>query len=309
MTPTATATNTSTLTATPTSTATATATLTTVPLLDNRVWYDQNGDGLQTANEPPLQGVTVTLYSTVTGGVDGLVAGAAPVTHTVVLTAVTQLDGRYHFTSPAPGHYYLEFVGPSTLVPTICEQGNDDTVDSDACRPDLSLVGRTAVFTVTTNPPQADWDAGFTEPVIIRGHAYRDENRNNQAESGEAGIAGVTISLQTVNTTVQTANPATMRWAVERTAAGGGSQELARTQTDANGNYSFTQLTPGRYQLLITAPAGFTLPTSDLLVLPSLSPGQSLLESAGLVALQPTNLPDAPEPSYRLYLPLVKTRN
>lgn len=304
-TPTATATNPPTMTASPT--PTATATLTPVPALGDRVWYDQNGDGVQTTGEPPLQGVTVTLYSTVTGGVDGLAVGAAPVTITAVLTAVTQLDGRYGFTSVAPGHYYLEFTGPASLVPTPCKQGVDDTVDSDACRRALSPVGHTTVFTVTANQPQPDWDAGFTQPVTIQGHAYRDANRNNQPDTDEAGMGGVTVILQTTNTIAQTVSTERTRWTVGL-ASTGAIQELARTQTDANGNYRFTQLTPGRYQLLITVPAGFTLPTADLIVLPPLQPGETLVESAGLVALQPTNLPDAPEPNHRLYLPLIETR-
>lgn len=303
MTATATATATPTLTSTPT----PTVTLTPVPALGARVWYDQNGDGVQTLDEPPLPGITVTLYSTITGGVDGMAVGGAPITHTAVLTTVTQLDGRYHFTSLLPGHYYLEFVGPLTVVPTSCKQGTDDTVDSDACRLALSPIGRTAVFTVTANQPQPDWDAGFTAPVTIRGRAYRDANRNNQPEADEAGMAGITVILQTANPTAQSANTERARWTVYLT-SGGAVQELARTQTDANGNYSFTQLTPGRYQLLIAVPAGFALPTSDLIVLPPLPPGETLLESAGLVALQPTNLPDAPEPNHRLYLPLIKTR-
>lgn len=278
-----------------------------MPALGDRVWSDQNGDGVQTVGEPPLQGVTVTLYSTVTGGIDGMAVGATSVTSTAVLTTVTQLDGRYRFTSLLPGHYYLEFSGPPTLVPTSCKQGADGTVDSDACRRSLSPVGRTVVFTVTDNQQQPDWDAGFTEPVTIHGRAYRDANRNNQPETGEAGIAGVTVSLQTANTTLPTATAAMMRWDVNLVTADA-IQELARTQTDANGNYSFTQLTPGRYQLLITVPAGFTLTTSDLIVLPSLQPGETLLESAGLVALQPTNLPNMPEPNHRLYLPLIETR-
>lgn len=260
---------------------------------------------MQTGDEPPLQGVTVTLYSTVTGRADGLAIGAAPVTTTAVLTTVTQLDGDYRFTALLPGHYYLEFAGPSTVVPTACKQGADDIVDSDACRPALSPIGRTAVFTVTANQPQPDWDAGFTQPVTIQGRAYRDANHNNQPDADEAGMAGVTVILQTTNTNAPAANSERTRWAVNLASA---VQELARTQTDANGNYSFTQLTPGRYQLLITVPAGFTLPTSDLIVLPPLPPGATLLESAGLVALQPTNLSDMPEPNHRLYLPLVATR-
>ncbi len=51
--------------------------------IGNRVWNDLNGDGIQDVNEPPLVGVTLTLYAS-----DGL---------TVVGTAITDAFGQYNF--------------------------------------------------------------------------------------------------------------------------------------------------------------------------------------------------------------------
>jgi hypothetical protein len=53
--------------------------------IGNRVWYDVNGDGIQDPDEPPVVGVTVTLYDVEAGEVVG--------------RAVTGADGEYYFTS------------------------------------------------------------------------------------------------------------------------------------------------------------------------------------------------------------------
>jgi hypothetical protein len=223
-----------------------------------------------------------------------------PITNTGVISTVTDLEGRYWFTGALPGNYFLAFTGPTTLVPTQCEQGADD-LDSDACRIGFTHVGQSAIFTVTGQQRQPAWDAGFTKAVTVRGYAYLDENNNGQADSNEAAIPGVTVVLQDASRGAR----------VVRAGASAGSlggQELARAVTDADGVYNFSQLTPGRYQLLISPPTGFTLLTSALLPLPLLGPGETLNESAGLVALQPTNLIEEPEPMLRFYLPLIQAR-
>ncbi len=54
--------------------------------IGNRVWYDQNNDGIQDAGETPLAGVTLELYQG----------------NTLIATAVTDGNGNYIFSS-APG--------------------------------------------------------------------------------------------------------------------------------------------------------------------------------------------------------------
>ena len=60
--------------------------------IGNFVWNDLNGDGLQDAGEPGLNGVTLTLSGTTGAGVG------------VTQTATTSGNGRYLFTA-APGTY------------------------------------------------------------------------------------------------------------------------------------------------------------------------------------------------------------
>lgn len=262
-----------------------------------------NGDGLQTLGEAPLAGITVTLYST---GTSGVVGASAPLTATAVMTTVTQLDGRYAFTVTLPGCYFVTFAGPAPFMPTLCNQSVDETSDSDACRVDLSSVGQTDPFTVAVPQTQPDWDAGFTLPATIRGRAYLDRNRNNQPDPDEPPISGLTLILQEGNKVVQSGR-AFFRRPLMRVRLNLGTRELARTITAADGSYAFPNLTPGRYQLSIVLPAGFTAPTTTI-ALPWLNSGELMSEDTGLIALQPTNLTEAPEPGHRLYLPLVQQR-
>jgi len=304
--PSATATLTPTATSTAPATATnqPTATTTTQPaLIGDFVWHDLNGDGLQTVGEAPLAGITVTLYSTETTGL-AAVGSMAPLTATALMTTVTQTDGHYAFTVTLPGRYFVTFTGSAPFVPTRCNQSVDDASDSDACRVDLSRIGQTAPFTVTIPQTQPDWDAGFTLPAMIRGRAYLDRNRNQQQDMDEAPISGLTIILQEGSTIEQQGRSFVGR-PQKRVRLTVNNRELARTITSADGSYAFSHLTPGRYQLVIVLPVGFTAP-STILALPWLNSGELLSEDAGLIALQPTNLTEAPEPLHRLYLPLVQ---
>lgn len=222
------------------------------------------------------------------------------------MTTWTQLDGRYSFTDPLPGRYFMTFAGLPSFVPTSCNQGSDELRDSDACRVDLTNVAQTAPFTVTTQQVQPNWDAGFTLPATIRGRAYLDLNRNNQPDPAEPPVVDVTIILQEGNIVVQSGRTFLQRRKMFMV-LNRNNQELARTVTGADGSYIFTNLTPGRYQLSIILPVGFTAP-SPTIILPWLTSGEQLREDAGLVAIQPTNLTEAPEPTRRLYLPLIQTQ-
>ena len=81
-------------------------------------------------------------------------------------------------------------------------------------------------------------------PVTISGNVFHDENIDcvHDADSGEEGIEGVTITLQQIN---------------EQT---GEYEDVATTTTDANGRYEFGQdlnLQPGTFRLIETQPEGY----------------------------------------------------
>jgi hypothetical protein len=108
------------------------------------VWEDLNGDGLQTAGEPGILGVTVRLFQ-----------GA-----TEVAATVTDGSGRYLFAGLAAGTYRVRFESPGGFTPTIQDAGGDDAVDSDAS----SATGETVDFSLSPGENDLSWDAGFIRP-------------------------------------------------------------------------------------------------------------------------------------------------
>lgn len=76
-------------------------------------------------------------------------------------------------------------------------------------------------------------------PIKISGTVFDDKNANNQQESGDQGIAGVTLELLKFDNGVYTSTGLT-------------------TTTDANGHYQFLQsVLPGRYRIVETQPGSY----------------------------------------------------
>jgi hypothetical protein len=86
----------------------------------DHVWTDQDGDGIQDAGEPGLEGVDVRLTGTDDHG-DG-----------VDRTTSTDVDGDYRFGALRPGTYTVTFGAPDGRAFTHQLAGPDRAVDSDA---------------------------------------------------------------------------------------------------------------------------------------------------------------------------------
>jgi hypothetical protein len=115
--------------------------------LGDRVWLDDNCDGLQDAEENGVAGVTVYLFAC---------GGSTPITSTT-----TNATGYYYFTQLLPGDYYVMFVKPADLEFSPQDVGSDDAVDSDA----LPTSGATICTTLGPNEVDHTWDAGLCEIV------------------------------------------------------------------------------------------------------------------------------------------------
>ncbi|MCH7728127.1 MAG: choice-of-anchor D domain-containing protein [Planctomycetes bacterium] len=109
------------------------------------VWDDLNGDGIQDAGEPGLDGVTVDLLDEFSGWLD---------------STTTDASGFYEFTGLSAGNYQLQFYEPMDYAFSSQDQGTDDTVDSDA-----DAFGLTAVFALGVNEDKDDVDAGLSTPT------------------------------------------------------------------------------------------------------------------------------------------------
>ncbi len=112
------------------------------------------------------------------------------------------------------------------------------------------------------------WGAAQQEPLAtLSGTVYYDLNADNQQESGEPGIAGVTVTLYSLNGNTYTSTGIT-------------------TTTDANGNYEFADLAPGTYQVVETRPDGY-VSVGDT---PGTVNGQTRGTTAGMTTLIGINL-------------------
>jgi hypothetical protein len=187
----------------------------------NFVWNDTNVDGLQTAGEPGVPGVTVSLY---TNGADGL-----PGTADDVLVAVTTTDnaGAYIFVGLADGNYNIG-VGnlPTGAKLTTQTIGTTTGSDADAAsgRTGTIALDPTSISAVGIN--NVDIDAGITTTTAALGnYVWLDTNGDGVQDATEKGVSGVTVLLYDAT----------------------GTTVLASIITDANGKYLFGNLAAGSY--------------------------------------------------------------
>ncbi|MCA9127050.1 MAG: putative Ig domain-containing protein [Planctomycetales bacterium] len=96
--------------------------------LGDRVWYDDDRDGIQDTGELGVQGVTVRLYQP---GLDDQIGGGDDV---FIAEQITDAYGRYLFPLLAPGDYFIQWelaTLPTGYEPTL-RNATDDAHDSDA---------------------------------------------------------------------------------------------------------------------------------------------------------------------------------
>ncbi len=188
--------------------------------IGDRVWLDANRNGIQDTGETGVAGVTVKLLNNVGG---------------VITTTTTDTNGLYNFANLNAGVYQVQFITPAGKVITLADQGVNDATDSDAS----SSTGLTTLITLTTGQINNTIDAGLQVATAGLGNfVWCDTNGNGIQDSGEAGVAGVTVKLLN--------------------SAGG---VVSTTTTDSVGQYSFTGLDAGVYQVQFVTPTGkvFTL--------------------------------------------------
>lgn len=155
---------------------------------------------------------------------------------TVLATTQTDADGLYSFDGLRPGDYRVEFVPPADRALGKKDQGGNDALDSDAD----PITGRTDVISLTSGVNRADVDAGLVQLGEIGDRVWRDLNGNGVQEQGEPNARGVMVRLLDAVGNV-----------------------IATTTTGLNGQYLFTDLTPGTYSVQFVAPGGAVFTTQD----------------------------------------------
>ncbi|WMP16628.1 IPTL-CTERM sorting domain-containing protein [Thiothrix lacustris] len=214
------------------------------------IWIDTNKDGLQSEGEVGLAGATVTLLDK-----DG--NPAKDVDGNAIAPSVTGADGLYGFTKLPEGDYSINVKAPEGYLPTQNAGSVDDVPannDSNcAAQPDGSA--STALFNLTAEQePDATVDGdgtngnmtvdcGFYLPEPGKGTISGTVKADTTGDTmGEDALAGVLIALLNKDGTPvldKDGKPVT-------------------TLTDTSGVYLFTDVAPGDYLVVETAPAGYT---------------------------------------------------
>jgi hypothetical protein len=219
--------------------------------LGDRVWYDTNGNGIQDSGEGGAAGVTVKLIG---AGADGVFGTADDVT---LATTTTNASGNYLFSNLTPGTpYEVQFGTLANYHFTTAHQGSNGAVDSDA---DVNT-GLSQTVTLTAGQIDNDIDAGLvandSHNASICGRMWDDSWQSYHDNVQTSGVQPhYTNSTGPFSTVYYAADPGLPGITVTLTGAGadgkfGTADDIKlTTQTDANGNYMFSGLASGDYQV------------------------------------------------------------
>ena len=176
----------------------------------NRVWRDDNANGLQDPQEPGLKGIIVHL-------IDAL-------TRQVIQTKHTDDQGRYLFEEVISGNYFLQYGFSTDLFISPAHQGNNKSLDSDLDHTNGNYT--TETFYVATNTIKDDIDIGLYQYSSIGDFVWEDKNLNGVQDLSELGVEQIQLQLFDFQDRL-----------------------IQTTQTDSKGKYKFSNLLPGKYYI------------------------------------------------------------
>lgn len=163
-----------------------------------------------------------------------------------VARTVTDENGDYSFDGLAPGTYSVQQLQPDGFIDGSQSAGTiDNQVIGQSSQNLLSGI------TLSSGDSAVNYDFCEHIPASVHGTVYHDRNNDGTQDEGEEGIEGVLIQLFDKD--------------------GNLVQEM---QTDASGNYWFTDLVAGAYEIRETQPTAFLDGQDSLGTVDGLSRGE-----------------------------------
>lgn len=192
--------------------------------LSGVVYFDANDNGIQDAGETGIPGAKLTL-----GGLNDL-------NQIVNLTVTSGADGSYSFTGLRPGNYTINETTPPGFIDGKDKVGTTNGVPNGQLSPPDTI----ANISLDGCHSGVGYDFGEKKEAAkhtLGGFVYQDCDNDGVFDAGEEPIANVIVTLTGVD-------------------VNGAAVNLTAT-TDANGQYTFTNLNAGAYTLIEQQPAGF----------------------------------------------------
>ncbi len=169
-------------------------------------------------------------------GIEGVTVNLLDSVGALIASTLTDTDGEYLFEDLTPGDYMVEVVTPAGYHVTAKDAGGNDAKDSDID----ALTGRTIVTTLSGGEYDMTWDAGLYQKASIGDRVWLDCDGDGIQDANEVGLGGVTVKL-----------------------LNGAGSVVGSTTTDFQGNYLFSDLTPGDYAIQVVAPSGYGITARD----------------------------------------------
>jgi hypothetical protein len=201
------------------------------------VYDDNNENAALDGGEAGLESVTLTLYNDVNAD------GALDANDTVIASTTSAADGTYSF---------LHVCVQNTIVAVTVPTNTGDFTYT------LTTPGTQAIDSINTDVTGVDF--GINEVQVIdfnvSGTVFDDDNANGASDAGEGALSGVTVTLYADNNADG--------------AFDSGDTVISSTTTDANGAYSFANVTSPNVLSVVTVPADtatftYVLTTADTL--------------------------------------------
>ena len=191
-------------------------------VIGDRVWSDANQDGILDPGEVGIGGVSVELHS---AGADGILGTGDDVLEDRETTAV---DGSYLFTGVAAGDYIVTVDESSVALTGYSFRSGPQSVSNPS--PPLTVAAGNAYL-------NADFAYFKASTYSISDRVWSDSNEDGVQASFELGIAGVVVNLVDLG--------------ADMAVGGGDDRVITSVTTDANGDFSFSGVENGSYNIEI----------------------------------------------------------